>query len=599
MEPLRSQDPKRMGEFTLLARLGSGGMGRVYLGRSPGGMQVAIKVIREDFADDADALARFRREVATVRAVRSPYTARLVDAALDAPPYWLATEFVPGPTLLAAARGAPLEPALCTGLFAALAEALAAVHAHGVVHRDVKPHNVVLGPGGPQLIDFGIARAAEHTQLTRTGQTPGTVGYTAPEVLLGGGAGPAADVFALGATMAAAATGRAPYGGGEWAAVSYRVVHGEIDVDGVEPGLAALIRQCVARDPAARPEPREIVRRCGVTHALAALPAYQRLAATTPPPTPPAAPRRRAPLVATAALAVGGLAVATVVWLLPEGGDDATAGDSPSDSVSDSPDESGSDAGSDGDNGDDGGRDSLTIGIKFDEPGMGLLTPEGDHTGFDVEVARYIARELGVEEQDITWVEAPSIERENLLTHGRVDFLVASYQITEDRDTRVDFAGPYLSTHQDLLIRADDEVNNIAEINDLTLCSVTGSTPAQVVQNGLAPDVDITERPSYAECLGALRYGGVDALTTDDALLAGYASQSGHPDRYRLAELRLSTEYDYGVGLPQGETELRDAINAAIARMIEDGSWAAAVEANLGAVENYDPQPPEVPTATG
>ncbi|WP_159001610.1 serine/threonine-protein kinase, partial [Streptomyces sp. SBT349] len=337
MESLRGQDPERLGEFTLLARLGSGGMGRVYLGRSPGGAQVAIKVIREDIAEDPSVLARFRREVATVRSVRGPYTARLVGASLDAPPYWLATEFVPGPTLLAATRGRPLEPALCTGLFAALAEALAAVHGYGVVHRDVKPHNVILAPGGPQLIDFGIARAAEHTRLTRTGQTPGTVGYTAPEVLMGDEAGPAADVFGLGATIAAAATGRAPYGDGAWPAVSYRVVHGEIDVDGVEPGLADLIRRCVDREPARRPAPSEVVRRCGLTYALADFPPYRLLAGAAPAPAFPAPRPRRAPLV-TAALAVAGVAVATVVWLLPEDGGDGTAGGGPtvSESVSES-----------------------------------------------------------------------------------------------------------------------------------------------------------------------------------------------------------------------------------------------------------------------
>ncbi|WP_326597653.1 serine/threonine-protein kinase [Streptomyces sp. NBC_01803] len=346
MEPLRSQDPAAIGEFTLLARLGAGGMGRVYLGRSPGGILVAVKVIREDIADDPDALARFRREVATVRAVRGAYTADLIGAALDAPPYWLATEFVPGPTLLRATREAPLAPELCTGLFAALAEALAVVHDQGVVHRDVKPHNVILSPAGPRLIDFGIARAADLTRLTRTGQAPGTPGYAAPEVLTGSAAGPAADVFALGATLAAAATGRQPYGDGEWPAVSYRVVHGEIDVDGVHPGLAALIRACVARDPARRPSPREVIRRCGVDWALADVPAYRALTAGAEPPpadlraattaglVPPGhgspfpARRGRGRGVLATALAVAAIATATTLILLPEGGgDDGTAED--------------------------------------------------------------------------------------------------------------------------------------------------------------------------------------------------------------------------------------------------------------------------------
>ncbi|WP_078898354.1 serine/threonine-protein kinase [Streptomyces sp. CNQ-509] len=591
MENLRSQDPKRLGEFRLLARLGSGGMGRVYLGRSPGGMQVAIKVIREDFAEDADVLVRFRREVATVRAVRSPYTARLVGASLDVPPYWLATEFVPGPTLLEASRGTSLEPALCTGLFAALAEALAAVHGHGVVHRDVKPHNVILAPGGPQLIDFGIARAADQTQLTRTGQMPGTPGYTAPEVLLGGETGPAADVFALGATMAAAATGRPPYGGGEWPAVSYRVVHGEIDVDGVEAGLAELIRQCAARDPARRPDPLDIVRRCGVTYALAELPAYGRLAGAAPPALP-AAPRRRGSLMAAAALAVGTLALAATVWLLPSGGDGATAGDSPTECATDpSPAGSGSGGGT--------GRKSLTIGIMPDQSTMSYCDRDGNYAGFEVDVARYVAGELGVEVEDITWREVSAAERRDVLVRGEVDFVVAGYGITDATKEEVDFAGPYLSARQDLLMRADERVRKVTDLNGMKLCSVTGSTSAQVVKEGGAPGADLTERAAYTECLTALDREEVDALTTDDSLLAGYAAWSGNSSDYRLAGLELSAEHFYGVGVPEGETELRDDIDKAIEQMIADGSWARSAATFLEGVANYDAEPPEQAATTG
>ncbi len=262
-------------------------MGRVYLARSPGGVLTAVKVIREDIAERPDSLARFRREVDLLGSVRSPYTAHFVDAGLDAPPFWLATEYVPGPTLLAASRDRPLPPEVCTGVLAALAEALAAVHRVGVVHRDVKPHNVILASGGPRLIDFGIAWAADLTPLTDTGHTPGTPGYAAPEAMSGGRAGPPADVFALGATLAAAATGRPPFGAGDWAAIGYRVVHGEIDVDGVPAPLADLIRACVAKDPAERPPPDEVVRRCAVDRPLALLPAYVRVVAKTPPPDVP------------------------------------------------------------------------------------------------------------------------------------------------------------------------------------------------------------------------------------------------------------------------------------------------------------------------
>ncbi|MCT9077205.1 serine/threonine-protein kinase [Streptomyces fulvoviolaceus] len=269
MDALKDRDPAHIGAYTLLARLGAGGMGQVYLARSPGGRLVAIKVIRDEITDHPEALARFRREVETVRAVRSAYTANLIDASLEAAPYWLATEYVSGPTLSKAVgeRG-PLPAETCRGVFAALAEGLAAVHAHGVTHRDLKPQNVILAAQGPQLIDFGIARGVGQTALTEAGFAPGTPGFTAPEVLLRNEVGPAADVFALGATLAYAATGRAPFGMGEPAGVSYRAVHEPIDLAGVEAGLAALVEACVAKDPAARPGLGEVIARCGVRSAL-------------------------------------------------------------------------------------------------------------------------------------------------------------------------------------------------------------------------------------------------------------------------------------------------------------------------------------------
>ncbi|GLX19071.1 serine/threonine-protein kinase [Streptomyces lavendulae] len=280
MEALRDTDPAYIGSHALLARLGAGGMGQVYLGRSPGGRLVAVKVVREEITGHPEALARFRREAHTVRAVRSAYTANLIDASLETAPFWLATEYVAGPTLGNAigARGA-LPVQTCRRLGAALAEGLASVHAYGVTHRDLKPQNVILGAQGPQLIDFGIARGVGATALTQDGQAPGTPGYTAPEVLLGGETGAAADVFALGATLAYAATGRPPFGTGVASTVGYRAVHEPVDVAGVEPGLAALIEACVAKDPAARPDPAEVIRRCGVQDALVDDPVYTALLA--------------------------------------------------------------------------------------------------------------------------------------------------------------------------------------------------------------------------------------------------------------------------------------------------------------------------------
>ncbi len=287
VDELRPQDPSRIGVYQLLGRLGAGGMGEVFLGRSPGGRLVAVKVIREEISEHPEALARFRREAATVEAVRSAYTAQLIEASLDAPPYWLATEYVAGPTLRGAVqKGGPFPPGSALRLFAALAEGLAAVHVHGVTHRDLKPQNVILSPQGPQLIDFGIARGLGQTVLTRDGMAPGTPGFAAPEVVLRNAVGPAADMFALGATLAYTATGRPPFGSGDAAAVSYRAVHEDIDLAGVEPALAALIRECVAKDPADRPDPAAVIARCAVDSALAEDSHYRSLphavAATVP-----------------------------------------------------------------------------------------------------------------------------------------------------------------------------------------------------------------------------------------------------------------------------------------------------------------------------
>lgn len=270
-------------------------MGQVYLGRSPGGRLVAIKVVRDEIVDHPEALSRFRREVGTAREVRSAYVANLVDASLDRPPYWLATEYADGPTLAHAVRERQAFPAaICRGVFAALAEGLATVHAFNVTHRDLKPQNIILSGRGPLLIDFGIARGAGDTALTATGLAPGTPGFTAPEVLMSNQVGPEADIFALGATMAYTATGRAPFGGGQPAAIGYRTVHEQIDLAGVEPGLAGLIGGCVAKDPAARPSLVEILARCAVRTPLVEGPFYRALAelGTTVPPllTPPVEP---------------------------------------------------------------------------------------------------------------------------------------------------------------------------------------------------------------------------------------------------------------------------------------------------------------------
>lgn len=280
MEPLRPEDPAQIGGYPLLGRLGAGGMGQVYLGLTGGGRHIAVKVIREDF-EGPEALARFRREVATVERVRSRSAAAMVGAGLDAPPYWLATEYVPGPTLRqAAGRHGPVPAATCLRLLAALAQGLLEIHRQGVQHRDLKPGNVILAPDGPRLIDFGIARGEGQTQITQTGAWNGTPGYVAPEVVREQLPLPASDVFSLAGTIAYAATGRPPFGGGRIEAVLHRTLSGDIDVDGVEPRLADLLRRCAAKEPEQRVGLEQLLHEIGPIEPLAADPAYRGIVGT-------------------------------------------------------------------------------------------------------------------------------------------------------------------------------------------------------------------------------------------------------------------------------------------------------------------------------
>ena len=253
MEPLSASDPRVIGEFALRARLGSGGMGRVYLGFSPGGRAVAIKVVHPELARDPEFLRRFRQEVASARLVSGMYTAPVVGSGVDDDPPWLATAYVPGPPLAeVVSRHGPLAETAVWRLAAGLADALRAVHGCGLVHRDLKPGNVLLAADGPHVIDFGISRAFEGTQLTSAGMVVGTPGYMSPEQAEGRQAGPPSDVFSLGCVLAYAANGNAPFGGGSAASILYRVVTGQPDLSGIPAGLQQVITACLAKDPAQR-----------------------------------------------------------------------------------------------------------------------------------------------------------------------------------------------------------------------------------------------------------------------------------------------------------------------------------------------------------
>ncbi|MEV0408870.1 PQQ-binding-like beta-propeller repeat protein [Actinoallomurus sp. NPDC050550] len=321
----------------LLGQLGAGGMGRVYLASSPGGRLTAVKVVRPELAEDQGFRARFRREVRACQAVSGAFTTSVVDADPEAPNPWLATTYVPGPSLQeAVAAHGRLDEWAARTLASGLAEALVAIHRAGLVHRDLKPGNVLLAEDGPRVIDFGISRAMDGTVLTGTGVVMGSVGYMAPEqVASTRDVGAAGDVFALGATLVFALTGQGPFGSGSPAGVLYRVVNSPPRLEGVPAGLLPLVTACLDKDPAQRPTPGRLVDTLGAARTwppLALQVELQRrvreaaaLAATPPPdvqprgypddPVPPPAalpvadrPPSRRRVLGLAAGVVGGLA---------------------------------------------------------------------------------------------------------------------------------------------------------------------------------------------------------------------------------------------------------------------------------------------------
>ncbi|MBV6755946.1 glutamate ABC transporter substrate-binding protein [Rhodococcus opacus] len=235
----------------------------------------------------------------------------------------------------------------------------------------------------------------------------------------------------------------------------------------------------------------------------------------------------------------------------------------------------------------------LTVGIKYDQPGLGLRNPDGSFSGFDVEVAEYIAGKLGVAPENIEFKESPSAQRETLIQNGEVDYVVATYSITDARKEKVDFAGPYFIAGQSLLVKSDNtDITGPESLNGgKKLCSVTGSTPAQKVKDQYAKDVQLQEFDTYSACVEALRNGAVDAVTTDDIILAGYAAQ--YPGELKVVGAPFTQER-YGVGLAKGDDETRAKINDAIEAMIADGSWARAFNETVGASGYPIPAPPTV-----
>ncbi|WP_175541566.1 transporter substrate-binding domain-containing protein [Streptomyces aidingensis] len=434
------------------------------------------------------------------------------------------------------------------------------------------------------------------------------------EQLTGNGAvSPATDVFALGAVLAYALTGRGPFEPADPTAepndmmVAYRTVHEEPDLGHLPAPLHGLITRCLAKNPADRPTVPDVLdlatRAAGPgTGAPAGAPATPPPAPSPtvpdPPPAPPAplhaaptrsavpAPGRRS-AARTAVLAGLGVAAATVTaaavwWLLPDspedpGGGRPTGTDSPPDGAEETEETQETQ-----DTAPAWGYETLTIGVKFDQPGLGMQNAaDGTLSGFDVDVATYIAESLGVDAAGIEWVEATPARRESMLQAGEADFVVANYTITDARQEVIDFAGPYLHVAQGILVRRGDVVDDVSPLSGRILCSVTGTTGARRLRDTVASGATLHDAASYGECLQALANGEVDAVTADDALLAGYAAQPEYQGMFELAEPRYF-EGQYGIGVRKNRPDLWDLIDEALAAMVADGSWDRYIDQNFG-----------------
>ena len=243
----------------------------------------------------------------------------------------------------------------------------------------------------------------------------------------------------------------------------------------------------------------------------------------------------------------------------------------------------------------------LTIGISFDQPGLGYKEGDssgaGSYSGFDVDTAIYVAQALGVPKENITWVQADPADRETLLENGDVDLVFSTYSITDDRKKVVDFAGPYFLAHQDLLVRRNEtDITGPDTLNGRVLCSVTGTTSSQYIKDHYLGKITLTEYPRFSDCVAALANSQVDAVTTDDVILAGFAAQDQYKGKLKLVGHGFTDER-YGVGIPKGDTDRVNQVNDALKQYIADGSWKAALDATVAPSGYSIPDPPTPGTA--
>jgi eukaryotic-like serine/threonine-protein kinase len=576
------------GRYRLHERLGQGGMGAVW--RATDQFLERIVALKEVLLpaslDESDPVfQRTLREARASARLKHPGIVTLHDVVVEDGRPWIVMELVGGQSLLdVVRRDGPLREDRAVALARQLLAALGAAHAQAILHRDVKPANVLLDGDRAVLTDFGIAAIAGAPTLTAANQLIGSPLYIAPERITGQAAGPPSDLWALGVTLFFAVTGTEPFAREDAQAVLAAVL--VQDPPAVPGPLGPVIGGLLRRDP---------VERLTVAGATAHLPPEPTPThPVTPPPRPvvPRPPRRHAP-VAIATVVVVAL-VAAIVWMARSDriAGEAVAADDPATTSEPTPAPA-------ADVTVPGSptfermteRGAVVVGVRDDQPGLGYRDPNGTFSGFDIEIARMVAAGLGFAEDQVTFVPVTAVDRESRLTAGTVDMVVATYQITEQRKQLVGFAGPYLTGGQDLLVRRDDpSITGPETLSGHRVCTVAGSVSATVLEerSTVAP-ADIVLRDTYPACLDQLLAEHVDAVTSDDVLLRGYVSAD--PQRLRMVG-RPFTEVEYGIGLAHADKPLRDKVNDILTTALSDGAWQAGYDRTLGAAG----VPPVLPT---
>ncbi|MFI6596392.1 serine/threonine-protein kinase [Nonomuraea sp. NPDC050536] len=605
ISPLVAGDPSQLGSFRLTGRVGEGGQGIVYLGVNEQGERAAIKLLHVKFSGDTIARSRFARELKAAQRVASFCTARVMEADLDGNTPYIASEYIDGRVLRDVVEGdGPMHGTALDRLAIGTATALTAIHHASIVHRDFKPDNVLIAADGPRVVDFGIARIIDSTG-TITSRAIGTPAYMAPEQIAGDDVGPYTDVFAWGATIAFAATGKTAFEGNSIAVVLNRILNHEVDVEVMPEPLRGVVRAALAKSPAERPSADQILLRLlGQPETAGASTAVMNRAAQlagddtmpipklptavteqkpvaetaqAPPlrvaPPPPPARRRRLGVWIGLIMALVLLAAAAVALLangfLPLAfGQQPTTTTTPPTSgknptqpaaftaVADKIAQTG----------------KVTIGVKVDLPGIGLQR-NGGFEGFDVELARRIATALGAKQTVFTKVTKAT--RADMLAEGTVDMVLATYSIDK---SEVQFAGPYYLAHHDVLIRDGDSIKTLADLKGKKLCAPDSPSVGEVQSR---VKIEPVPAGNYAQCMDLLRNGGVDAIPGDDLILAGFASRENL--RFRILGAQLDDER-YAVGIKQGDAKTCKAVTGVIKGFYRDGTMKALLTKYFGEV---------------